>query len=157
MVSRVEVNSKFALVEIKEEELDLLKYTQFVSDPGAGAIASFIGTTRNSFNGKKVISLEYEAYTPMANKKIQELCEEAQQKWNLTKIAVAHRIGVVDIEQASVIIVASSPHRKEALEATHWAIDKLKSDIPIWKKEIYEDGSQWKENTEWIGLQNQNT
>eukprot|EP01026_Neomeris_dumetosa_P006683 TRINITY_DN12105_c0_g1_i9.p1 TRINITY_DN12105_c0_g1~~TRINITY_DN12105_c0_g1_i9.p1 ORF type:complete len:157 (+),score=27.07 TRINITY_DN12105_c0_g1_i9:97-567(+) len=148
MVSRVEGIHNDVLVEITEEDLQYMKYIDFVSDPGAGAIASFIGTTRNTFGDKQVVRLEYEAYIPMAAKKIKEICEEAQQKWKLTKMAAAHRIGVVDIQQASVIIVASSPHRKPALEATHWAIDKLKVEVPIWKKEFYEDGSEWKENAE---------
>jgi molybdopterin synthase catalytic subunit len=135
-------------VEITPDTLDVMKYTDLVSDPGAGAIASFIGTTRNTFDGKQVERLEYEAYVPMALKKLLELCEEACTKWDLKKVAMAHRTGVVAVGEASVVLVASSAHRKEALEAVHWAIDELKATVPIWKKEFFQGGEVWKENAE---------
>lgn len=98
---------------------------------------------------KRVLRLDYEAYTPMAILHLQRLAQNARSKYpSLIKIAIAHRIGVVPIAEESVIIVASSPHRREALEATGWMIDELKATVPIWKKEIYEDGSTWKENCE---------
>lgn len=131
--------------EVTGDALDVVKYTGAVHDPGAGAIASFIGVTRDNFQGKAVEKLEYEAYVPMALKKLvvswsglpldaklmhenvlfsarctlgalQEICQLACEKWDLKKIAVAHRTGTVLIGEASVIIVASSPHRRDALE-----------------------------------------
>ncbi|GAB4817547.1 hypothetical protein N2152v2_004593 [Parachlorella kessleri] len=134
--------------EVLEEPLDILQYTKLVSDPGAGAIASFTGVTRDTFQGKAVEKLEYEAYVPMALKKLLEICRTACDRWNLKKVAVAHRTGTVHIGEASVIIVASSPHRRDALEACHWAIDELKATVPIWKKEFFEGGEVWKENEE---------
>ena len=135
-------------VEITPDTLDAMKYTNLVSDPGAGAIASFIGITRDTFDGKKVERLEYEAYVPMALTKLSLLCKEACKKWELIQVAMAHRTGVVAVGEASVVIVASSAHRKEALEAVHWAIDELKATVPIWKKEFFEGGDVWKENAE---------
>ncbi|KAG7672204.1 hypothetical protein Ndes2526B_g06811 [Nannochloris sp. 'desiccata'] len=135
-------------IEITPNTLDVMKYTNLVSDPGAGAIASFIGVTRDTFDGKQVERLEYEAYVPMALKKLLELCEEAYTKWDLKKVAMAHRTGVVAVGEASVVIVISSAHRIEALEAVHWAIDELKATVPIWKKEFFEGGEVWKENAE---------
>jgi len=116
----------------------------------AGAISVFVGTTRNTFKGKKVLRLEYEAYEPMALKQMRELCNEMRQRWpNVVKCAILHRTGVVAVGEASVVIAVSSPHRREALESVAWCIDELKSRVAIWKKELYEDGSSWKENAEW--------
>ncbi|CAL8471331.1 g10873 [Coccomyxa elongata] len=91
----------------------------------------------------------------MAEKEMQEICRKAHHRWQLKKMALAHRIGSVGIGEASVIIAVSSAHRREALEACHWAIDELKATVPIWKKELYENGEVWKENLESrnIGLQ----
>lgn len=135
-------------VEVIPERLHIDKYCKLVSDRGAGAISSFIGTTRDNFDGKEVTRLEYEAYTPMAVKMLKEVCAHACQQWDIMKIAVAHRLGEVGVEEASVIICVSSPHRRAALEACHWAIDELKAIVPIWKKEWYADGHIWKENAE---------
>jgi len=107
-----------------------------------------VGTTRDNFEGKKVLCLEYEAYKPMAIKHMLKLCTEVRAKWKVTKIAVLHRLGKVDVGQASVAIGISSDHRREALEACHFAIDHLKATIPIWKKEQYQDGTMWKQNNE---------
>ncbi|GLC33160.1 hypothetical protein PLESTB_000364100 [Pleodorina starrii] len=135
-------------VEIKDVALDINQYMDVVADPGAGAIATFSGVTRNTFQGKAVIKLEYEAYVPMALKKLQELAHELALRWTVCKIAIAHRTGTVCVGEPSVIIAVSSAHRRECLEAVHWAIDELKATVPIWKKEFFEDGSTWKENEE---------
>jgi molybdopterin synthase catalytic subunit len=147
-MERGELSKDNLYAEITPDTLDIMKYTNLVSDPGAGAIASFIGVTRDTFDAKQVERLEYEAYVPMALKKLLELCEQACSKWELKKIAMAHRTGVVAVGEASVVLVASSPHRKEALEAVHWAINELKATVPIWKKEFFEGGEVWKENAE---------
>ncbi|KAG2450479.1 hypothetical protein HYH02_004980 [Chlamydomonas schloesseri] len=84
----------------------------------------------------------------MALKKLQELGQQVQQKWSVCKVAIAHRVGTVLVGEPSVIIAVSSAHRRESLEAVHWAIDELKATVPIWKKEFFEDGSTWKENEE---------
>lgn len=115
---------------------------------GAGATSMFIGTTRDNFDGKTVVRLEYEAYEPMAVKEIHKLIAVARQRWSLIHTAVYHRTGVVAVREASIIIAVSSAHRKESLEAVHYLIDAIKVSVPIWKKEVYEDGSKWKANKE---------
>ncbi|GBF91446.1 molybdopterin synthase catalytic subunit-like [Raphidocelis subcapitata] len=135
-------------VEVTPDALEAARYSDLVADPGAGAIASFVGTTRDTFQGKRVLRLEYEAYVPMALAKLKELCLQMRRRWAVSRVAVAHRIGPVEVCEASVVIVASSAHRRAALEAVHWAIDELKATVPIWKKEFFTDGSVWKENEE---------
>ena len=132
---------------VTEDPLDLLKINQLVGRDEAGAIVNFIGTTRNSFEGKAVESLEYEAYVPMAEKEMLKLCQHARELWDLQAIAVYHRVGLVPVGEASVIISVSSAHRAEALQACSNIIDRLKQTVPIWKKERYSDGTcSWKQN-----------
>lgn len=137
-------------VKITESQLSIEEATKQVTSPSSGAISTFIGTTRDNFNGKKVVRLEYEAYTGMAEQELRKICKEVREKWSsIEHIAVYHRLGLVPITEASVIIAVSSPHRRESLEAVHFAIDTLKAKVPIWKKEVYEgDEPQWKENSE---------
>ncbi|ORX47746.1 Molybdopterin biosynthesis MoaE [Hesseltinella vesiculosa] len=122
--------------------LDIIQ--QQVQDDGAGAISTFSGTTRNTFQGKCVVQLEYQAYTGMAEKVLVQLIEEARQKWHIQHVAIYHRTGVVPVGQTSVVIACSSTHRADGLHATEYLIDELKARCPIWKKEVYEDGSVWK-------------
>ncbi|KAK3098543.1 hypothetical protein FSP39_020482 [Pinctada imbricata] len=136
-------------IDIVEDKLDVNHITNLVTSPSCGAVSMFIGTTRDNFDGKKVLRLEYEAYIPMARKKMTEVCDQIRQKWNVHSIAMLHRIGVVPVTEASIVIAVSSPHRKESLEAVQYAIDTVKAIVPIWKKEIYDDDSStWKENKE---------
>eukprot|EP00466_Bigelowiella_natans_P005544 jgi/Bigna1/142995/aug1.74_g17703 len=128
----------------------MMSFEQAV-DECCGAIATFVGTTRNTFQGKTVTQLSYEAYAPMALKQMKKICLEMRNTWTeMRKIVILHRLGVCPVGQASVMIAASSPHRKEALNAVHWAIDQLKKTVPIWKKEHYTDGSSWKQNKSYV-------
>eukprot|EP00118_Oscarella_pearsei_P010427 m.63999 g.63999 ORF g.63999 m.63999 type:complete len:152 (+) comp35210_c0_seq4:293-748(+) len=139
-------------VLVSEKPLDLLTATEFVSSPSAGATSVFVGVHLMCVGiGKKVIHLEYEAYVAMAEKEMCGICRDTFAKWpDIQKIALMHRIGVVPLKEASVIVAASSAHRKEAIEAVHYVIDEVKRRVPIWKKELYEGGdSIWKENSEW--------
>ncbi|XP_071845183.1 molybdopterin synthase catalytic subunit-like [Apostichopus japonicus] len=141
--------SDSVLIELTTSILSLDRATKFVTLPSCGAISVFIGTTRDNFNGKKVLHLEYEAYETMAVTEIRKICDQVIEKWDVTRVAVLHRLGHVPITEASVIISVSSPHRKESLEAVEYCIDTLKATVPIWKKEFYEEGdSSWKENKE---------
>jgi len=136
-------------IQITEEPISLDHLMALVSLPEAGAVSTFSGTTRNNFEGKKVLKLQYEAYKPMAEKEMMKICQDIRSKWEVLKIAMVHRIGDVPIGEASVIIAISSAHRRESLESVSYAIDAIKSTVPIWKKEFYEnDSSQWKENKE---------
>ncbi|KAM4753415.1 molybdopterin synthase catalytic subunit isoform 3-T11 [Cyanocitta cristata] len=124
-------------IKLKSEKLSVDEVSELVVSPYCGAVSLFIGTTRNNFEGKKVIHLEYEAYTSMAETEIKKICRDVRQKWPSVKhIAVHHRLGVVPITEASVIIAVSSPHRAESLEAVMYCINTLKASVPIWKKWI---------------------
>ena len=137
------------IVLITEETLVLGALAARVVCGSAGGIATFIGTTRDHFEGRRVLRLEYEAYQPMAEREMHAICQRMRDRWPLRHVAIAHRIGVVPIGESSVEIAVSSAHRREALEAVQFAIDDLKAHVPIWKKEIYEgDAAAWKENAE---------
>ena len=137
------------LVKITSASLNAGDILAKVASNAAGANSAFVGTTRDTFEGKKVARLEYEAYVPMAEKELQKLCERVRERWDVERIAIFHRTGVVPLGEASVVIAISSAHRKESLEAVHFAIDDLKATVPIWKKEVYTDGTNsWKENKE---------
>ena len=106
----------------------------FVRSPCAGAVSTFLGTTRDVFEGKRVTSLTYESYVEMAIESLKELCCKIRKQWSVTKIALIHKLGDCPIGEISVLIAISSEHRKESLEAVHFAIDELKKTVPIWKK-----------------------
>jgi MoaE-MoaD fusion protein len=114
-----------------------------VRDPAAGAIVTFAGTTRRDNVGRRVLRLEYEAYEPMALSEMRKLAQEAGQRWDIVRIAMRHRVGVVEIGQISVAIAVAAAHRAEAFEACRFAIDRLKEVVPIWKKEYFEGGEVW--------------
>ncbi|KAJ1965746.1 Molybdopterin synthase catalytic subunit [Dispira parvispora] len=137
------------IVELTSESLDCAQILELVRDPTAGAVGTFIGTTRNTFDGKAVISLRYEGYTAMAKKHIQRLVSQARERWQLRHVAVVHKLGDCPAGEISVVIAVSSTHRRDALEAVPFLIDQLKASVPIWKKELLEDGSgHWKANKE---------
>ncbi|ANY65084.1 molybdopterin converting factor [Paenibacillus sp. BIHB 4019] len=112
--------------------------------PGHGASIAFVGTTREWTQGQRTIRLEYEAYEPMAVKMMKQIGDELEQQWPGTLCAITHRLGIVDIAETSVVIAISSPHRASCYDASRYAIERLKQIVPIWKKEIWEDGSEWK-------------
>jgi molybdopterin synthase catalytic subunit len=133
------------MIEITEKKIDVAALLESVLVPEAGGIDIFLGTTRNHSRGKKVVRLEYEAYIPMAVKIIGRIENEIRARWNIHKISIIHRIGVVPLEEASVGIAVSASHRNEAFEACRYAIDQLKKSAPIWKKEIFENDEAWVE------------
>ncbi len=114
-----------------------------VHSDSAGAIDVFIGTVRNSTKGKEVVRLEFESYDAMAIKEIQKIIDQAKAQWPVEKMAVYHRNGILGIGEVAVIIAVSTPHRKASFEACQFAIDTLKETVPIWKKEVFEDGEVW--------------
>jgi molybdopterin synthase catalytic subunit len=128
---------------IVRRRIDLVALDRAVRDPGAGAVVTFVGTTRNENAGRRVHRLEYEAFASMATKEMRRLAAEAVRRWKLRKVAMAHRIGVVPVGEASVAIAVSAGHRGEAFEACRWLIDRLKEIVPIWKKEHYRGGEIW--------------
>jgi molybdopterin synthase catalytic subunit len=114
-----------------------------VRDDRAGAIATFIGTTRAQSRGRDVVHLEYEAYEGMAEQVMAELAAKLVERHELCKVAIHHRVGLVEIGQTSVVIAVSAPHRAAALAACKQAIDELKVSVPLWKKETYVGGEEW--------------
>ncbi|TGZ37353.1 Molybdopterin synthase catalytic subunit, partial [Temnothorax longispinosus] len=136
-------------VKLQQEELNVAEIMELVTFPNCGAISNFIGITRDNFENKKVIKLEYEAYESMALKEMTNICNKIRLQWHVEGVAIYHRIGEVPISKASVVIAVSSPHREESLRAVEYAINTLKASVPIWKKEVYETGEpQWKQNKE---------
>jgi MoaE-MoaD fusion protein len=125
------------------DPIDLDAVVAEVADDGAGAIATFLGTTRLHSRGRTVLRLEYEAYEGMAEKVMAEIAETLSTRYDLCKVAITHRIGRVAIGETSVAIAVSAPHREHALAACKEAIDTLKVDVPLWKKEVYEGGEEW--------------
>jgi len=114
-----------------------------VVDERAGAIATFLGTVRSHSRGRDVIALEYEAYEEMAEEVMAEIADEIQERYELCKVAIAHRLGRVEVGETSVAIGVSAPHRQDALSACADAIEALKARVPLWKKELYADGEEW--------------
>lgn len=119
---------------LSEDEIDIAELFHVVKSAKGGAVSSFIGTTRDNFEGKEVTHLEYEAYPDMAIKSLLELCAKARAQWNLLNIVIQHKIGPCPIMDISVAILISSEHRKDSLEAVSFAINELKATVPIWKK-----------------------
>lgn len=134
------------IFEITREPIDKIGLEQRVLRADAGAVVTFDGVVRNQTGGRSVVRLEYEAYAPMAVKEMQRVGAEVREKWpEISAIGMIHRFGELEISESSVVIVVASPHRKIAFEACHYAIDRLKQTVPIWKKEIFEDGEVWVE------------
>lgn len=135
------------LYQITEARIEPEVLRAAVADPTSGAVATFVGVTRNSFGGRGVQYLEYEVYPPMAEVEMQKIGTEIATRWPaVTGIAIAHRVGRVEVGEASVAVAISAPHRREAMAACAHGIDRLKATLPVWKREVFADGSEWREN-----------
>ncbi len=133
------------MIELTESPIDVNDLLETVGSTQAGAVVLFLGTTREFTNGRQTTTLDYEAYQPMASKKLEELESHARERWELVECGIVHRLGNVPLGEASVAIAVSSAHRAVAFEAGRWLIDTLKVEVPIWKREHWSDGS-----TEWV-------
>ena len=133
------------MFKITSEAIELGDVIRVVEAGDAGAIVHFLGVVRNNTEGREVSYLEYEAYPPMAEKKMAEIAQEIQEKWALDRVAMIHRVGRLEIGEVSVAVAVGSPHRKEAFEACHYAMNRLKQVVPIWKREVWADGEE-----EWV-------
>ncbi len=131
------------MIKITEKPIDVQKVIDTVSSLGAGAVNVFIGTVRNNGHGKTVVWLEYEVFESMAVSEIRKIIDEASTRWPILGSAVVHRVGTLKPGEASVVIAVSTPHRKDSFEACQHIIDSVKTKVPIWKKEIFEDGEEW--------------
>jgi molybdopterin synthase catalytic subunit/molybdopterin converting factor small subunit len=128
---------------VTEEPLSLETVVAEVADERAGGIATFTGTVRRQSRGREVTRLEYEAYAEMAEDVMAKLAGDLQARHELCAVAIHHRVGSLEIGEASVVIAVSAPHRQDALAACREAIDTLKETVPLWKKEVYEGGEEW--------------
>jgi MoaE-MoaD fusion protein len=128
---------------LSEEPLSLDAAVDQVRSDRAGAIATFVGTTRVRSRGRDVVRLEYEAFEGMAEQEMVRIADELKRRYELCEVAIHHRIGTVGIGETSVVIAVSAPHRGDALAACKDAIDTLKETVPLWKKELYEGGEEW--------------
>jgi molybdopterin synthase catalytic subunit len=131
------------LCTISDRALDEAEVVARVSGPDAGGIVSFVGNVRDHARGHDIEYLEYEAYPEMAEREMQKIAEEASQKWPGVRVAIAHRVGHLEIGEAAVVVVAAGAHREEAFAACRFAIDTLKVRVPIWKREVARDGAYW--------------
>ncbi len=131
------------MIKITEKPIDIQKVIDATTSLSAGAINVFVGTVRNTAHGKNVVWLEYEAYEAMAVAEIRKIMAETSQRWPILGSAVCHRVGTLKPGEVSVVIAVSAPHRREAFEACEFMVSRLKEKVPIWKKEIFEDGEEW--------------
>ena len=132
------------MISLTHRPIDTATVLAQVASPNAGAVVLFLGTTREFTHGRRTASLDYECYSEMAEKKLAELEAEARRRWPLTACSIVHRLGHLELGEASIAIAVSSPHRKAAFEAGQWLIDTIKQVVPIWKQENWADGdSEW--------------
>ncbi|HEY4390686.1 MAG TPA: molybdenum cofactor biosynthesis protein MoaE [Paenibacillus sp.] len=129
--------------EIVEQPIEVQPYIDYVLHPGAGAVTVFTGHVREWTQGVRTLYLAYEAYIPMAERMLAQIGREIEEKWPGSRVAIAHRIGELHISDIAVVISVSSSHRKAAYEANEYAIERIKEMVPIWKKEIWENGEEW--------------
>ena len=130
-------------IKISSEVLDITTCIEWVMLPESGGIDVFIGTVRNATKGKPVLRLEFEAYEKMAITEMEKIAEKAFDKWPVQKLLIHHRTGTLGIGEVPVVIAVSAAHRDAAFEACRYVIDTLKQTVPIWKKEVFEDGEVW--------------
>ncbi len=131
------------MITITNEVLCPEAITESVKKDGNGAVVTFLGSTRDSTAERKVLYLEYEAYRPMADNQLARVADEIQEKWGIANVSIAHRLGRLEIGDISLVVAIASPHRREAFEASAYAIDRIKQIVPIWKKEFFQGGEVW--------------
>ena len=130
---------------LTDEPIDYAALTESVRSTDSGAVVLFLGTVREMTDGRRTVALDYEAYGPMAEAKLDEIEAEARRRWPIDRVAIVHRVGRLELGDVSVAVAVSSPHGHEAFEAARFLIDTLKVTVPIWKKENWHDGT-----TEWV-------
>jgi len=137
------VTASVVIVELSDGPLDVTGMIRRIVRDDCGAIVTFEGTTRSPSDGRVVRLLEYEAYEERALKQMRELANEAVEQFGLGGVVAAHRTGEVPVGQLSVVVSCVAPHREQAFEGARWLIDRIKADVAIWKKEVFDDGEAW--------------
>ncbi len=128
---------------VTDNVLDPRKVEQLVIDDASGALVTFAGTVRDHARGQSVMALEYEAYPPAAEKMLEQIGDEIFERWGIRTVAIVHRYGLLQVGETSVVIAVSSAHREAAFDACRYAIERIKVLVPIWKREVYQDGAVW--------------
>jgi molybdopterin synthase catalytic subunit len=135
------------MIRVIHDRIDVAAVRAAVADPGCGAVLVFEGTARDHFEGRGVTRLHYEAHVPMAEAELRAIAEEIGAQWPGARVAMVHRLGEVAIGEPSVVVAVATPHRAACYEASRYALEQLKVRVPVWKQEIYADGSEWKANS----------
>ncbi len=130
-------------IQIFDKPLNPAECIAKAGNSASGGNTAFIGTVREQTKGKKVLRLDFESYVPMAISEMQKIAENVKKRWDAYSVVMHHRVGILEVGEIAVIIVVATPHRAAAFEACQYAIDTLKETVPIWKKEIFEDGEVW--------------
>jgi len=140
------------MIKITTKPIDVTKVIETASSLGAGAVNVFIGTVRDQANNKRVVWLEYEAYEAMAVAEIKKIIDVAAARWGLLGWAVVHRVGTLKPTEVAIVVAVSAKHRKETFEACQYIMDTIKEKVPIFKKEVFEDGEEWVSATPQMAL-----
>ena len=131
--------------EITEDELSVDEVVSRLEDPATGVVATFVGVVRCETDGREVLYLEYEAYPEMAEQTLEQIGREVQEGWpEIQRVAIVHRTGRLQVGQQAVVIALSAAHRRQVFDALRYAIDRIKEIVPVWKKEVWADGAEWK-------------
>lgn len=130
-------------LRVGEAAIDVAALVAQVADPGAGAVLTFVGAVRDSKHGKRVVGIDYEAYVPMAERVLGRIGATLLERWPVSRAALVHRTGWLEVGEASLAITLSTPHRAAGFEALRYAVEALKRDLPVWKREHFEDGAVW--------------
>jgi molybdopterin synthase catalytic subunit len=131
------------MIEITKDPISTQPVIDRVKKTSHGAIVTFIGTARDNSEGKRVLYLEYETFSEMAEKKLKEICAEINDRWKIEDVDIVHRVGKIETGETVLVIAVGAAHRLEAFQACQYAIDRIKEIVPVWKKEFYENGSSW--------------
>lgn len=133
------------LFEVTEQAISVDQVIARLADPAVGAITTFVGVVRGETDGRETLYLEYEAYPEMAEGTLRQVGREVQTRWpEIRQVAIVHRTGRLEISETAVVIALSAAHRRQVFDALHYAIDRIKEIVPIWKKEVWADGTEWK-------------
>jgi MoaE-MoaD fusion protein len=131
------------MILVTREPLNSEAITATVQRASNGGVVTFLGTTRNETGGRRVLYLEYEAYEGMAGKMLTRIAEEILDRWGIADVSIAHRFGRLEPGEVSMVVAVASPHRAAAFQACQYIVDRVKQNVPIWKKEVFEDGAAW--------------
>ena len=133
------------LFEVVCDAISVDEVVSRLADPAVGAMVTFVGVVRGSTDGRETLYLEYEAYPEMAVKTLDQVGREVQQRWpEVRQVAIVHRAGRLEVGETAIVIVLSAAHRRQTFDALHYAIDRIKEIVPIWKREVWADGTEWK-------------